>query len=158
MAVERAVRAAVARFSEYVDTADAMYFGHSQGAMIAPGALAKTGLHFRYALFFEGLPHEAAAAKTQLLRAGVERFLLVSGQGGWSSGHEHLAKSFRGTPLAAKHVHGDSGHFFNDEVFAVMRRELPWLVDGAIAWQSEESAPPPVTTAAPRDITGSRLR
>jgi hypothetical protein len=105
--------------------------------MIAPGALGKTGLHFRYALFFEGLPRDAPAAKTLLLRAGVERFLLVSGQGGWSSGHEQLANSFRGTPLAAKHVHGKSGHFFNEEVYAVMRRELPWLVDGAIAWQSE---------------------
>jgi predicted esterase len=146
-AVERAVRAAVARFPEYVDTTEAMYFGHSQGAMIAPTALAKTGLHFRYALFFEGLPPDAPTAKALLLRAHVERFLLVSGQGGWSQGHERLAKSFRGTSMASKHVHGNFGHFFNEEVFAAMRRELPWLVEGAPAWQTEESSPAAVTNA-----------
>lgn len=147
-AVERAVRAAVARFPEYVDTTEAMYFGHSQGAMIAPLALGRTGVHFRYALFFEGLPPDAPAAKAQLLRAHLERFLLVSGQGGWSQGHEQLANSFRGTPMAAKHVHGKFGHFFNEEVFVAMRRELPWLVDGATAWLSEQSAPPTVTNAS----------
>jgi len=146
-AIERSVHAAVARFPAYVDTSEAMYFGHSQGGMIAPLALAKTNVHFRYALFFEGLPRDAPMAKAQLLRAHVERLLLVSGQGGWSQGHEQLANSFRGTPLASRHVHGNFGHFFNEGVFASMRRELPWLVDGASVWQSEQSSSPAVTNA-----------
>ncbi len=145
--VDRAVRAAVDRFPEYIDTTEAMYLGHSQGAMIAPVALSKTSLHFRFALFFEGLPRDAASAKAELLHAHVERLLLLSGQGGWSHGHDQLAASFRGTSLASRHVHGTSGHFFNEEVFAAMRSELPWLVDGAPAWQTENSTSRAVTNA-----------
>ena len=141
-AVDRAVRAAVARFPAYVDTKEVMYLGHSQGAMMAPLALAKSGVRFRYALFFEGLPRDAPGAKAKLLGAHVERLLLVSGQGGWAAGHEQLARSFLGTALASKHVQGAFGHFFNEDVFAAMRLELPWLVDRSAAWQTQPPARP----------------
>lgn len=126
-AIERAVNEVVMRFGPYVDLDDALYVGHSQGAMLAPAALALPGRAFRHALFFEGLPRDAPAARGQLIEARVERLLLVSGQSGWRQGHARFARSFDGTSIAARHVHADVGHFWNGEVHALVRRELDWL-------------------------------
>lgn len=142
-AIDHAVAAAEARFSDYLDTREVLYLGHSQGAMMAPDALAlpSTTVHFGSAIFFEGLPRDAARAKSELLGTGITRFLLASGQNGWAPGHEAFAKSFAGTPIEARHVHRTTGHFFNAQVSELIGKELPWVAHwrGAGAGGPEES-------------------
>lgn len=133
--VEAALEAAAQRFPRHLDGTRPVYVGHSQGAMIAPDALALPGkARFPYAIFFEGLPPAAPRARSALVTARVERLSLLSGQTGWKNGHADFAKSFRDTPVAARHVHGDVGHFMNGEAHRLIRDELGWLVGDRTSW------------------------
>jgi pimeloyl-ACP methyl ester carboxylesterase len=136
VAIDRAAVALVGELGPYVEREDALYIGHSQGGMIAPAALAAKGpTRFRYALFFEGLPHDRSAAKEQLLGTGIERLVLLSGQSGWKSGHRAFAASFEGTPVVATHRHIDAGHFFNGEVQATIAAEVERIVADSDRWR-----------------------
>ena len=134
--IDRAIDAVVARYGDYVSLEAPVYLGHSQGAMAAPYALALPGrVSFPYALFFEGLPSDASAARNALTHAGVERLALVSGQGGWQAGHARFAASFGASPVTARHVHGAIGHFFNAQAHATITREISWLTAESPAWR-----------------------
>jgi hypothetical protein len=135
-AIDRSVEALLARHRAYVEPQDALYLGHSQGSILAADALAlPSNVTFRSAILFEGLPREPARARAALVHANVERLLLVSGQGGWAAGHEAFARSFEGTATRARHVHRPVGHFFNAEVFELVKSEVPWVVEGSGAWR-----------------------
>jgi hypothetical protein len=135
-AVERAFEALESSYGPWLDREELLYFGHSQGAMFAPAALARPGArHFRYVILFEGLPRDPSAALTDLRAAHVERLLLVSGQSGWKNGHAQLAAAARASGLAAKHAHADMGHFFNHETHTLIRSQLDWLFDDSKSWK-----------------------
>jgi hypothetical protein len=160
--MRRAVASACTQFAPWLDMRNSVFFGHSQGAMIAPLALAKeahpvastTVSHhaercepnLTAALFFEGLPPNPPSAKVFLLRTSLTRLLLVSGQGGWSGGHTKLAHSLDGTAIAAKAVHlGEMGHYLTNAVNQRLAVEVAWLLAGVDYWSaggSDASAPP----------------
>jgi hypothetical protein len=145
--IDAAVGAVIRRFAAYADTTDALFIGHSQGAMLAPAALVIAGeTRFRHAVFFEGLPRDPAAARAALAAAGVERLLVVSGQSGWKDGHARFARSFSGTTTAARHVHLDAGHFFDGRVHQLIRDELAWVVGDRSTWAHAVSADHFLTT------------
>jgi hypothetical protein len=148
-----AVAIVCTQFVQWLDMRNSVFFGHSQGAMIAPLALAKDapavaaiGLdggaaqcepHLTAALMFEGLPPNPPSAKVFLLRTSLTRILLVSGQGGWAAGHAKLAHSLDGTPLTAKAVHlGEMGHYLTNAVNQKLAVEVGWLLAGVDNWSA----------------------
>ncbi len=132
---DAALEAAAQRFPRHLDSSRPVYIGHSQGAMIAPDALARAGMaRFPYAIFFEGLPPDAPRAKRAVVTAGLERLSLISGQSGWKKAHAEFAKSLRDTPVASNHVHADVGHFLNGDAHRLIGDELTWLVGDRTGW------------------------
>jgi len=126
-AITRSLAAARARFSDWIDEADPIYVGHSQGAMLAARGPIGAGA-YRHLVFFEGLPADVVAARAAILRSNAESLLLVSGQSGWQAGHGHFAASFAGTRVRARHVHEPVGHFFHARIYTRLRSEVSWLV------------------------------
>lgn len=138
--VDRALAAARARFGARLLREEAVYLGHSQGAMSAPFALGERGdeaAPFPFGLFFEGVPHDGPGAARLLESAGMRRALLVSGQRGWGGAHEAFARNLRARRVEARHVHAGGGHFFSSRSVGTIRSMLWWLVRDAPHWHVE---------------------
>ncbi len=142
--IERAVAAAEYKFPKRIDRAGAVWASYSQSGMLAAHALASPGMGFRYAVFFEGVPHDDRALPKVLQGVGVRRALFVNQQGGWSYRHAAAAKSL-GPRIEAKHVligDGSMGHFIRGETLERMHEELPWLIAGDADWSTAREVTP----------------
>lgn len=136
--LDRALTAASAMFGARLLREEAVYLGHSQGAMSAAFALGQRGddvAPFPFGLFFEGVPHDPPGAARLLAGAGMRRALLVSGQGGWGAAHRAFAGSLRARGVEARHVHAGGGHFFSPSSVLTIRSMLWWLVRDAPQWR-----------------------
>ncbi len=136
--IERALAAAEAMFGPRLLREEAVFLGHSQGAMTGPSALgSRSGgaAPFPFGLFFEGVPHDAPGAARRLEGAGMRRALLVSGQAGWGAAHRAFAGNLRARHVEARHVHAGGGHFFSPGSVLTIRSMFWWLVRDGARWR-----------------------
>lgn len=138
LAVERAMRSALAKYAAYMRLDDIVYFGHSQSAMHAGEALTAgpRATVFHSVLLYEGAPASTREAATLLKGAGVSRALVVSGQEGWAAAHRSLAVELARLGVDARYVHAGGDHYFAGPAIPSLRENLRWLVQGSRAWEA----------------------
>jgi len=135
--IERAVKAAETKYPQRIERDGAVWASYSQSGMLSASALEAPGMGFRYAVLFEGVPHDLHTLRSAFQHAGVRRALFANQQGGWSHAHDAAARLL-GPDIEAKHVvigDGSLGHFIRRETFDGLRAALPWLVAGDPVWE-----------------------
>jgi predicted esterase len=126
--VSEVLDAAAPRLGAYLAIQNAIYFGDSQGAILAPAVWAVPGqrLHFTRALLFRGLPHDAKATANHMRHAGVRRLAMTSGERGSIGDETQFAHALRDGGIEAMEYPCFT-HLINQDVVKFLKPLATWL-------------------------------
>jgi pimeloyl-ACP methyl ester carboxylesterase len=151
--IARAIALTKAMFGRWVrDTEAVVLVGFSMGGIQAALlAAAEPARYPRVALVESSFrPESSMAFGRPWARGGGERVVLVCTTPGCARPYRAAARNVAAHEGAARvNLVGTSSHGIFDEVVRSVRRDWPWLVDGAEGWESYR-APPEKTTSPGR--------
>jgi hypothetical protein len=132
-AVDRLLDAAAGRYGAHLDRAHRIYAGFSQGAIVA-GPVICDSEEYPFAILQEGFPDDLA--KQCGAKPGkVRRVILGCSQGGCSSPRQSLGAALARDSVDARvNDAGVQGHVINGVIVASLKKDLPWLLEGAPEW------------------------
>lgn len=128
-AIERSVTLLTSKVGARADREDVHFIGHSQGAVQGPPAVSiLRNVHMRTVTLFEGPPYDARSVSALLQKATPERVFLLSGSNWGVPKTRELGQLLHsaGVPVHLKET--GSGHFFEQQTYAAVQGELPWLM------------------------------
>ncbi|MBK6695328.1 MAG: hypothetical protein IPG50_24420 [Myxococcales bacterium] len=115
-AIDRIVLLAEAKYPGRIDPESIVWLSHSQAGILGAQTLAVPGIQIRRAVFFEGLPEDAASLRTALERAGTERALFITQHPGGLRRYEAAAAAVRPKVAARAVFPGPYGPFTGREL------------------------------------------
>jgi predicted esterase len=139
--VKAALAALEARFADHVDTANAIYTGFSQGAIMGALVIVLLADRFPRAVLVEGGHgsfHEwSPYAAKKYAAGGGERVLFACGSPYCVRSASRSARYLEQAGVATRVVHAEgAGHSYGDTMEAEIAKSFAWIVEGDARWSA----------------------
>jgi hypothetical protein len=135
--IDRALDASRTRFGKYLLEGPMVYAGFSAGVIYGTGMLRDDGARFPLLMLSEGGYDELTDASfaERFRKSGGQRVLLGCSTGGCAPRLDRARKVLEKAGVAARlNDAGHLGHNLDSRVVTSLRRDWPWLVEGAPGW------------------------